>query len=322
VFLPTRIVHIYERRPYATWTLLCLNAVGFAAWILDGAGEFGGYALDPEHLNPLQFVTSIFLHAGLVHLLGNLLFLWVYGIYVEDRIGPWKMLAAYFAFGFAGGALYLAVGKGLPCVGASGAIAGLMGFTFVAAPWLEVRMFFFLDFRQFAYYEVKSRWEVPVYWTLGMWLLYQWVLAWGGDTNVAVSAHVGGFAAGAGLAAFLRSARCKGTSWYLEAAPPGGGKAMTRRLRAARAVSARAAHAPPAAVRRHEVVLTGLDRDASPVAVIKLLMKRCFLTPEAAKEHVDALIEAHARTLAFEDAESAAAFREEALTLGALGAPP
>jgi len=317
VFLPTRIVHIYERRPVATWTLLILNVVVFVARWIWRADDFGGYWLDPAHLHLSQFIAATFLHANLGHLLGNMLFLWVYGIYVEDRLGPWKMLAAYFAFGFAGHLLYVVVGNGLPAVGASGAIAGLMGFTLVAAPWLEVRMLLFWDFRQFAYSNVKSRWEIPVYWTLGMWLLFQWVLVWGGDTNIAVSAHIGGFAAGAGLAAFLRSARCKGTSWYLEAAPPGGGKAMTRRLRKARSGSPGARRMPARSVRRNEVVLTGLDAEASPVAILKLLMRHCFLAPEAAKEHVDALRENDTQTLSFDDAAAAVAFRDEALALGA-----
>jgi len=273
--------------------------------------------LDPEHLHPVQFVTSMFLHAGLWHLMGNMLFLWVYGVYVEERLGPWKFLGVYFAAGFVGSLFYLGLGNGVPCVGASGAISGLMGFTLIAAPWSEVRMFFMLHERQFADPNLKSTFTLPVWFLLGMWLVFQWVLGARGGTNVAVAAHLGGFALGAGVAAFLRSAQCRGTSWYLEPAPASGGPAATRRLKKAR-LTRRSVPAEEEPTRRHEVVLHGLTPEASPVAVIKLLMKHCFLSPEIAKERVDAIQASEPQPFAFDTQESAAAFREDADDVGAL----
>jgi len=108
VFIPTRIVHGYERRPIVTSALIGLNMVVFVYWLIAGSDDFGGYWFDPDHLAPIQFFTAMFLHVGFPHLIGNMLFLWVYGIYVEDRLGHLRMLGVYLAFGVAGSLTYLA----------------------------------------------------------------------------------------------------------------------------------------------------------------------------------------------------------------------
>ena len=184
-------------------------------------------------------------------------------------------------------------------------------------------MLLFIHPAQFANQKMEHHWDIPVWWTLGLWLLAQSALLAMGDTNIAVSAHLGGFAAGAGLAALLRSQHCKGTSWYLEPAPAGGGPAATRRLRKARARAPRAAPmgrgSPEAAeASRAVVVLTGLLPKASPVAAIKLLMRHRGLTPEDAKLDVDAIKGGEAQRYGFDDAADAATFQDDALAIGVI----
>src|SRR5438552_3348842 len=97
MFIPLGFETAYERRPFVTVAIAVVNVL---VAVLVGASDdptFGGYALDPEHFGVLQLVTSAFLHAGVVHLVGNLVFLWSFGRYVEDRLGPWRFALLYLA---------------------------------------------------------------------------------------------------------------------------------------------------------------------------------------------------------------------------------
>ena len=313
MLLPTRIDHIYERHAYATWGLLAANVLVFVLVLASGTEDYGGWWLDPRDLNPLQFLTSMFLHAGLFHLAGNLLFLWVFGRYVEERLGPARFLAFYALAGIAGDLLYLALGNENPCVGASGAISGLMGFAFVAAPWNEVKVLWLVHPAQFGAQGFRGNVDVPVWSLLGLWLGLQLLYGWIGVWGVAFSAHVGGFAFGVAVAAVLRSSLCEGTPWFLEPAPAGGGPAARRRLEKARrrgpAITAPVPEGPA-------VVLEALAPEGSAVAVVKLLMKRFWLAPEVAKAHVDALARGEAQRFAAECDEQAEQVQREALALG------
>jgi membrane associated rhomboid family serine protease len=230
MFIPFGFEHMYERRPFATAALVLANALAYflPEYPKDDA-NFGGYALDPKHFHVVQLVTSQFLHVGVAHLLGNMLFLWVFGRYVEDRLGPWRFLLVYLACGLAGDLAYLASGADRPSVGASGAISGLMGYVLVAAPWLEARVILTMGT-----YMTRS-YELAVGWLLVPWMVWELLTIWLlGTSTVAVAAHIGGFAFGAGAAAFMRSSRCKGTAWYIDPLPPRGGKAALDRLHQAR----------------------------------------------------------------------------------------
>ncbi len=138
--------------------------------------------------------TSMFLHGGLFHILGNMWFLWIFGDNVEGALGHLKFLIFYLAAGV--GAAFLQLGASphstAPMVGASGAISGVMGAYFVLFPWSRiltlVPFFFFLHFV-----------EVPAFLFLGFWFLLQFfsgivdLSALGG---VAWFAHIGGFLTG------------------------------------------------------------------------------------------------------------------------------
>jgi membrane associated rhomboid family serine protease len=147
--------------------------------------------------------TSMFLHGGWVHIAGNMLFLWIFGNNVEDSLGKGRFLAWYLAAGLAAAAaqtfvtLYFSTtaGASIPNVGASGAIAGVLGAYFVLLPRASVLTAFIVIFFVFLR-------EIPAVWFLGIWFLFQ---LWDGGFailhpeaggGIAFFAHVGGFVFG------------------------------------------------------------------------------------------------------------------------------
>jgi membrane associated rhomboid family serine protease len=156
--------------------------------------------VDREPINVLTPLTSMFLHGGWGHVLGNSLFLWVFGGSIEDSMGRPRYLAFYLICGLAAAAAQILVNPAspVPMVGASGAISGVMGAFLVLYPrvrvYLLVFLFFFIDLI------AVPAWLVLLYW-FGMQVLtgLPELLAVRPDVSegVAVWAHVGGFAAGA-----------------------------------------------------------------------------------------------------------------------------
>ena len=153
-------------------------------------------------------LVSMFLHGGWLHLLGNMLFLFVFGRSVEDRYGHLKFLLLYLLSGFAGAILHILLNAGshLPSIGASGAIAGVLGAYFICFPRARITTLFFLIF-------FFWRVELPAVLVLGYWFLIQFVTGYqmlaiqsatGG--GVAWWAHVGGFLTGLVLALILEPA--------------------------------------------------------------------------------------------------------------------
>ena len=141
-------------------------------------------------------LTSMFLHGGWFHLIGNMWFLWLFGNNVEDSMGRFRYLAFYLLCGVAAAATQTAVSPSsiVPMVGASGAISGVMGAYVVLYPRVRVHMLVIL-------FVFITRIAVPAYLMLGYWFLLQ--LFGGsmaqGEGGVAFWAHVGGFLAGAAL---------------------------------------------------------------------------------------------------------------------------
>jgi membrane associated rhomboid family serine protease len=148
----------------------------------------------PAWVTPL---TSMFMHGGWFHLIGNMWFLWLFGRNVEDVMGPARYAAFYLLAGLAAAAAQVLAdpGSALPMVGASGAISGVMGAYVVLFPKVRVHVLIFLGI-------FVTTVTLPAYMMLGYWFLLQ-VL--GGSVNalqatgggVAFAAHVGGFLAGA-----------------------------------------------------------------------------------------------------------------------------
>lgn len=230
MFLPFSVEHSFQRVAYVTIGLGAIMILVALFSGLPGGAVEAGYALDPSAFHVRQLITSGFIHGGIMHLLGNLLFLWVFGRYVEDRLGATKFLALYFASEVGADVAQLAFGRSGPSIGASGAISGLMGYVLVAAPWLEVRCALVIGF-----YATRG-FDVAAGFLLIPWVLMQLVEAsYGSMDGVAVAAHIGGFLFGVAAAAVMRSRYCHGTGWYIDPLPPKGGQAAVDRLRNARA---------------------------------------------------------------------------------------
>jgi membrane associated rhomboid family serine protease len=149
----------------------------------------------------LAVLVSMFLHGGWLHIGGNMLFLWIFGNNIEDKLGPLKYLAFYLVGGAVATAAQVAFDPGstVPLIGASGAIAAVMGaylVWFPKTPILTVFIFFLILVR-----------EVPAWLLLVFWFGLQFVT--GPNSDVAYMAHVGGFAFGAAMAFLLRN-----TDWW------------------------------------------------------------------------------------------------------------
>jgi membrane associated rhomboid family serine protease len=152
--------------------------------------------VDAEPINRLTPITSMFLHGGWGHLLGNSLYLWIFGNNVEDSMGRWRFLVFYLICGLAAAAAHvvLAPGSPVPTVGASGAISGVMGAYLVLYPHARVR----------TYFPPIFFFRVPAFVVLLIWFALQVFtglpqlspLRPDVSGGVAVWAHVGGFIAG------------------------------------------------------------------------------------------------------------------------------
>ena len=149
--------------------------------------------------NPASLITSMFMHGGWFHIIGNMLFLWVFGDNVEDAMGRGRFAAFYVVAGLAAAAAQIAtdIDSAIPMVGASGAIGGVMGAYALLYPRARVHVLVILVF----YVTTVS---IPAVFMLGYWFLMQLVSGFGslGSTGggVAFWAHIGGFVAGLALA--------------------------------------------------------------------------------------------------------------------------
>ena len=142
--------------------------------------------------------TSMFMHGGWLHIIGNMLFLWVFGDNVEDVMGPGRFVLFYLLCGLAAAGAQIAADPGstVPMVGASGAIGGVMGAYAILFPRARVHLLIIL----FIYVTTIS---VPAIFMLGYWFLLQLISGVGSlgasGGGVAFWAHIGGFVAGVGL---------------------------------------------------------------------------------------------------------------------------
>jgi membrane associated rhomboid family serine protease len=192
----------HVRRPVVTWLLIAANVAVFVWMLSEGGTSDAGqermirqWGYVPADGRPITILTHMFAHAGWVHLIGNMLFLWIFGDNVESRLGHLGFLALYVLTGVAALHAHLWFGGGdpqMPLVGASGAVSGVQGLYFVACPGARVKLFFWM------LYVVRVS-MVPARALMVVWFLINDVLpvlVKGQNDNVAHWAHLGGFAAG------------------------------------------------------------------------------------------------------------------------------
>jgi len=195
-----------KKPPYLTIFLIAINVVIFLVTFFSTDFEriIQEYGVTPNQVsegeNLFTLITSMFLHAGLSHIIGNMWFLWIFGDNVEHHLGKIKFVIFYFLVGIAASFIHIFTvpteQMNIPTIGASGAISGLLGGYVVLFPRNKIRAFMWLYFRPIVF-------NVPAFIYVGVWFLYQLLYA-GVPTSVAYMAHIGGFIAGAIFIFLLR----------------------------------------------------------------------------------------------------------------------
>ncbi len=231
--IPLRDANPTRRPPIVTLTIIAVATVAFAYEL--GISETGGNdALEGflrqwgalpvgistalaggDLLGPAMvgIVTSIFLHGGWLHLIGNMLYLWIFGNNIEDRFGRIRFLAFYLAGGVVAALTHVAIDptSDIPMVGASGAIAAILGAYLVLYPRARILSLVFLG----VFYQLI---EVRAIIVLGFWFVLQLIdgLTSLGvpetDGGIAFFAHIGGFVAGVLVGLVVRAAGSRGRS--------------------------------------------------------------------------------------------------------------
>jgi len=206
MFLPLRDDNPTSRFPLVTIALIVLNTAVFLVLAAAPRGlelaalHYGAVPSAITHARPLAqpaavpplltLLTSMFLHGSLFHLLGNMLYLWIFGNNIEDRLGPVRFALFYLVCGVAAALTHILFepSSPVPMIGASGAIAGVLGAYALLYPRARVRTLVFLVF----YIDILP---IPAGLVLGLWFVLQ-VLNVGMGGGVAWFAHIGGFLAG------------------------------------------------------------------------------------------------------------------------------
>jgi membrane associated rhomboid family serine protease len=208
--IPYRDTVPLQHTPWVTWSLIVLNfGVFLLTWFLPektlthilywyglcparfAYPKWAAWAGFPEN-DYAPFVTSMFLHAGWLHLVLNMWLLWIFGDNVEDRMGAVRFMCFYLFCGLTAGILQIAANPDAvaPVVGASGALAGIMGAYFFMYPYAKIEIWVFL---------LPLFVKVPAIAFLGVWVIIQLYQATSGQSGVADVAwwgHLGGFIAG------------------------------------------------------------------------------------------------------------------------------
>jgi membrane associated rhomboid family serine protease len=224
------VIPLYDRNPTRRFPIVTVSLIAacFVVFLYElsltmGGGDaalegfFGTWGAVPSKITAsigagnyvsqatLGIVTSIFLHGGWLHILGNMLYLWIFGNNVEDRLGRVGFLLFYLVGGIVAALTQVAIDPGStqPLVGASGAIAAALGAYIVLFPGARILSLVFLGF----FYQLLN---VPALIILGFWFVLQLISGFGslgGDTasgGVAFFAHIGGFAFGMVVGVLIR----------------------------------------------------------------------------------------------------------------------
>jgi membrane associated rhomboid family serine protease len=201
--IPLRALLRRSSPPVTVISIILLNFFCFLTELSRPGRFIAHYALVPDHLHFTNLVTYMFLHAGWLHLIGNMWFLWVFGSHLENALGSGRFLIFYLACGIGAGAVqaFLNLGSPIPTLGASGAIAGVMGAFLIIYPRVRVVTLVFIII-------FITTIEIPAAFMLLYWFAIQLIsglmssgrlllngrMVDGG--GVAWFAHVGGFLAG------------------------------------------------------------------------------------------------------------------------------
>jgi len=215
LLLPYRVKNPPARFPYATISTIAANFIIYLAtteyYLFIRDEVVRAYAFQLWKAPFANFFISSFLHGDVFHILGNMLFLWIFGPAVEDRLGIPKFLAVYFATGLVGDLTQALLdvtflGENQPVIGASACIMGIAGAYWFAFPFSKVCVFYWIWWFWRGVFEVAAHWVITIYILLDLWSgLSRGMEHMSG--GVASFAHVGGGFAGAVLCALMRVKR-------------------------------------------------------------------------------------------------------------------
>ncbi len=218
--IPLRDIVPSRTRPYVTVTIIVLNAAAFLFELLLPPAARQAFlqtwGVVPAAFSWPTLITSMFLHAGWLHIGGNMLYLWIFGDNVEDRVGHGRFVVFYLLCGSVAalGQVFANPSSAIPTIGASGAIAGVMGAYIVLYPRSQVLTLIPL----IIFWEII---EVPAIFFLGFWFLLQLMSAGvvaqsahGG--GVAFWAHIAGFLTGMGLVYLFKRPERERVEWWSE----------------------------------------------------------------------------------------------------------
>lgn len=199
LFIPYSVDVFQEKSPWANVLLIGATTALFlvsAITYVEGAPfAFQGWVLDGWSFSGLT--GSLFLHAGFLHLLANMLYLWIFGNALCGKLGNGFYLLLYFLLGIAAGAFHL-IFDGSRAIGASGAVYGLIGFYLALYPVNRIYCFYWL-------YITYGTVRISGYWLIGFWVATDIYGIYQGESLVAYYDHLGGFIAGVASGFFLDS---------------------------------------------------------------------------------------------------------------------
>lgn len=208
--IPLRSSERHYTTPTVTLLLILANVLVFLYELSLGNGWrlnhfIATYGIVPDRFHFSAILTSMFIHGGFLHILGNMWFLWIFGRNIEDLLGHAKYLLFYLACGVAAGLVHVAVNASspVPTVGASGAIAGVMGGYLIKFPRARIVTLIFIFF-------FLTTVDIPAAFLLLYWFAIQFFSGVGSvgysqasSGDVAWFAHIGGFLTGMGLILIL-----------------------------------------------------------------------------------------------------------------------
>jgi len=202
------------KKPFVNYALILINIIVFLYFLLTGTLRRGIILYGAVPINILNgnrlwtVLTSMFIHADIMHLAGNMLYLWIFGDNIEDTLGHWKYLVFYLLGGVFSAFVhtfstllsaaftpipYVFLDLTVPSVGASGAISAVLGAYLLLFPNAKIRTLVFF----FYFFTIVN---IPAFYYLGFWFLYQLMMGMfsltGLSSNVAFWAHIGGFVFG------------------------------------------------------------------------------------------------------------------------------
>ncbi len=231
MFIPLKDENPTSRFPYITVFFIALNILIFVYQFFSPQGlqyyvfKMGAIPYEITHfttvsfvssesqepvsrlLPPLALIASMFLHGGFFHLFGNMLYLWIFGNNIEDFLGPFRFILFYLLSGLGASLTHIVFhpNSQVPMIGASGAIAGVLGAYLILYPRARVLTFVFLFF----FIRILP---IPAFFILGIWFIAQ-VLNVGLGGGVAWFAHIGGFLIGIALVKIYTRKKRKVKSW-------------------------------------------------------------------------------------------------------------